>query len=372
MIIIYYIILGVIVIASFMNKKSRILSYISRFVIFLIMVGNTENADMRAYVLEYNHGLHGNFALQDAGYSMAQHIIQTYLHLEYWGFKCIMVLLSLILIEKAIKYFNANDNFVWGAYLAYLVFIDTIQVRNFIAMAIFVFSLIYYAKGGKKNTLIFCALLTIASTFHVLFVYYFFFLVFKIDDKKIVRNSCIVFGVLLFLVSYITKNSIWGMIAGTFLGGRGSRYFSSFTKYSWIGCLLLFLLGLIPFVIDNKNTVALMSEKRGFLRIILNLNYCIMPALPLLLMNSNFYRLFRDILILNYIAYSLILEKYRLNSARRMLLLITMWVTVFLWNYCDYSLLNQRKDTIVPIWENNMFFGQNQKGNIVDYFYNGD
>lgn len=89
----------------------------------------------------------------------------------------------------------------------------------------------------------------------------------------------------------------------------------------------------------------------------------------MLLLNVSFYRLIRNVCVLNYIGYEILLDNYKWNSSKRVLALTGIVIVTVMWFVLDYTILNPFDNTVKPIFEHNIFLGEDKVNNLYNALF---
>lgn len=358
MLLIYFLFIAINFFLFCVNKKSRFVIVLTYLFIIIMMAGNAAGPDLQGYILEYKYSSDQRL-LSDVGYNVLQDICGQALGLSFVMFRVLMTAGSLALINKTLDYFMTNKHLVVASYLSYLLFIDTCQIRNFIAQAIFIYSIIYLVQDGRKNVIKYSVLIIIASTIQITFVFYLILLVFKLKNKKLINRMLIALGIIMFLVSYLTRQNIYGWLLRFLLGDRGAGYFNSRTGLSWMGLVVLFLVGVIILFLLRYcyKRLPINSLQSKYIDYIWKTSGALVVTIPLLLSNYSFYRFIRNSLILFYIAYEVLLQQYHVRKAKRLGMILLIILFNMGWFIMDYVIANGVDFVVLPVLENNYFWG---------------
>ena len=118
-------------------QRTKIAHLISiGMLVFLIVIiaMNTDNPDYVTYKWMYESG-----ANVERGWGLLEKIALT-IGLQYDGFKTLIVAISFILTLIGLIKLNINENIIFALYAFYPFAMDAIQLRNFLAASIIVFS----------------------------------------------------------------------------------------------------------------------------------------------------------------------------------------------------------------------------------------
>ena len=93
----------------------------------------------------------------------------------------------------------------------------------------------------------------------------------------------------------------------------------------------------------------------GVNKFILRINLVGFMLFPLFVFNQQWYRLIRDILILNYCAIGNAYYYLRINTSRRVLLFLLSILNVAVWLIGDLCIKTEPQSVLIPFFANNEF-----------------
>ena len=296
----------------------------------ILFSGNTASADYEIYKREYN--LIGN-CFNDSSFEIGYKILckmGNILDLNYNTFLIIYFSIGIVLIISTVVKFTNNFAFVTCLYAIYPFLYDVVQVRNFMAMSIIIYS-IRYLIGDKKNDIYKYVLgVVIAMTFHsISIIYILFIFIKKIDNKRKLFKNVIVYSVIFLLL----KPLIIKLLIILFPKKAVLYYMSEGTRLDLItGYVIYVILNflLVKYSYDKVNLLKYndnyLSNKDRYDKYIkfsdlaLKINIILIGSIILVMININFLRIHRNILVLNYILYSIpIAENKYMNKKDIML-----------------------------------------------------
>lgn len=331
------------------KNKSRIISILSFILSFVLFAGNNMNPDYMVYQWGYNQHTFEGFEFGFKFLSLqAQH-----LSLDYQGMLMLVQLVSLVLIWICIRVITSNINAFWAMYFFSQQFIDIIQWRNYFASVFLLCAVTLLYKNKKFFSLIFVA---IACSFHItFFVFVPFVLLYNKKAKLKIKNIYIIAFVIIttYIIGYtinlisnidILQNSVQVL-------GMNNRY-----QYYGIGTRFGSILPFAIYLIDLY-LILWISRSEYFLsnnlaNIIVKLNVFVGIFTPLLLIDINFYRIFRDINIINFVFIAYILDKNTVVDKLYIKQLCVVFVMCTLW-----KLMTLEQGTIIfsSIYNNNLW-----------------
>lgn len=284
-----------------MNKKLSLSAFvfISIFIVMWIISGfHTAAPDYTIYSNWYREtSLVGLTQRFEIGYSLSM-LLGVKLGLSFEQFLAVFFAIGFVLIAKTIWENCEYPSIVAILYFIYPFFFDVVQIRNFMAVAIFLSGLKYLKEFNRKNFIKMCTLITLASCFHVTAIFYFLFLFSYIKSYK--KITLIMFSFYAFgLVVYYISPSLVSTFATHFGNELYAVWGSSSNKV--IGYNIIAIVAIaIPYIYYTK-------IKKD--EVLLNDNYMV-KTIPILLVavialtvTSQAYRLFRNMSLVLYITF---------------------------------------------------------------------
>ena len=333
---------------SFLCKKDKGVFYILWVFVTIIIVLNTYNIDWDAY--EFMYGVINTIeksSLTDIGYGFLNFVANRHLHLSFFQFRAVFTLVGMFLVKHVII-----NNAPCPALVLALYFIapffpnDIIQIRNFIAQAILAFFLTKWIDSGNKNMIYFILGIGLATTMHVSTIYFVVFalLYFFKDERKLyiaVGIGTLLVGVLpviLGKISFISSEKI-------------SFYLGSISQGIDIRGIIIIIAFVVQlyllYIIRNYSFNTSSFKFKKWADTVYKMNILCLPACAIMTVWSfNFYRVPRNMLLLNYIVYAMYL-----NERKDKKLFHFSTIVFVLMGVC-WSALNSFSQWSV-IWNNN-------------------
>ncbi|MDE7257109.1 MAG: EpsG family protein, partial [Clostridia bacterium] len=313
--------------------------------------------DIGNYLYDYNSNVSGQVLIPDKGYNILRYCFSNFLKVDFFTFHIFVALVCIALIRSTILYTKANENLVIGLFMSYLFFIDTIQIRNLIVESIFIFAARYLFTDKKFNTLKYIICIFIACLFHKIALIYLILLVCKLKHRKPLINACFVLSVAAFLFFMVSRSSLRSLIIlFTRILNLKTTYNFTETRLAFIPVIALYFAELFVMAYYRrkiKNSRFSCAEAK-YLECIVEVQMLLAISLPLLLLNMNFYRIVRNILILKYIAYAMILQKIPKKYALWWGLTAFIIVSTTGWFISDYMIINNFAIIAEPIFTGNL------------------
>ncbi|HFU3980232.1 TPA: EpsG family protein [Streptococcus suis] len=354
-----FLIFIIVVFLGFIIKDSKFINTVIVLFIWIIMGFNYSNADYLNY--QYSYLLIGSnyySSNMEIGYQFLMKI-SNYLDLTYQQFVMVISMVGLLLITSTIKKYSNHPNTVLALYMIFPLLLDTVQLRGFLSMSIVVFAIRYLEVENKINIFKYLSLIAIAFSIHFsAFFYFLFIIIFFIDEKKILAISA---SVTLFFVVFQSK--IFQIASIVIPIARLKRYsFGMNISYTTFFIYILYILFNIFIVFKVRKEYEkqylkfhddkIILKRRSFLTIVLKLNYISLLILPFIMTALEYFRIHRNILILNYIALFTLFNKNKIK-VRNLPLYLSYVAFVFLALYIFIYI--QFYDTVIfPIFNYNI------------------
>ncbi len=350
-VILFYSVAVMNIIIGSMRKKNQLLVWIAFVLIFILMTYNFKGPDIGNYINGYINSLDGDAGFTEIGYKFLMRIANT-LNLNFFSFRAIISVVCLILFHSTIKFYKSNENIIIGLYMILLFFMDTIQMRNFVVAIIVLFSTKYLIDKSNFSALKYILCIIVATIFHSIAPIYLLLLVCKYIRNRKVFYAMLVFSICSFIFFFISRGTLNSMLMFiTKLLGVKTEYSGSATRYGFIPVFLVYIFSMIMMHIYisriNKNT-----KKYEILNTIWNIYVVMSLLLPLLLINTNFYRIFRNISLLGLLFFGISSNEYEEQQVR----VIPMYIITVGWWIIEVVLYNNIKTIILPIFSGNLVF----------------
>lgn len=289
-------------------------------------------------------------------------LYQMRLFIAFVGISLIYCTARKYLDRKYIKWF----------YLIYVIcpfFLDGIQLRNFIGMALLVFAVPFLVNGGWKGEMIYLILVILASLMQKTFLIY-IPLVFinLVSEDKFLRYLGF-FVLIFFIILGLNKNLVayfeallLRLFADSLDGVSG--FLTEMTNWGWLfswvsTALSIFTTGII------KESFRLSDDVAGkrFVEGVYLINLYTTIALPLYVMSTNFYRIGRNVQVLNIVVFCLYFQNVKnkqIHTRRDNELFVILFVVMQIAFIAGYVLYAEYWDLIVlSAFRSNWFFIRN-------------
>jgi hypothetical protein len=275
--------------------------------------------------------------------------------LSYKLFRTLIAIIGLLLMQKMAQKYSWKYSLVFILYFIYPFMLDVIQIRNFLAASIVIYSFHFLVQDSRKGDISYLIGILIAFSIHYMAVFFIPFLfIKKYSISKLAKIALILVPILCILTSTPIIPNIVSSIVGEKLATNISMYFQ---RAHW-GFLVLWArqIGITTLVyfcylfIKDKDVD---ENWKNLNTILIKLNiYLIIVCFPLIMFNGNFFRLLRPMLFLNYI----IISQMIYLQARRGLIYFTLGVfLVLIYFAMDILTESNVPAVLMPFFQSNSY-----------------
>ena len=365
---IYILIVVLSLFGSILNRKNLLFEFLILVGIIFLMGRGANTLDIVNYKLAYERSPNISFGMTyEKGYLLIQKICN-FVNLNYIQFRVLFTIISWFLIRKSIGRFTDKPHFIYLFYLLFAIFIDTVQIRNFIAFALVFAGITHLFLPDKNNKSKFVVIILLATTIHISSVIYLIFGLINVKNKKDLIKFLVFFTILFCVAIFMGGNKvpIVEEILSLINEGRLDAYIGATTK---LGFLYAFFLHFFSIVLlyyarkisqdvrsmsVNNSSTSEIEMRRLVIDAIYWINIVAILFFPLYMMNLQFIRLTRNLLILNLVAYSLIQKPLIHQSPKLVLFNFLVFINALSWYYFTFIIQDHVEDIIDP------FFSENQ------------
>ncbi len=341
-------------------RKQNVFCYMTAFVIiFMIMTFNYDGADVKSYISTYDNLFDTSGQIVEShmekGYLLLMYICRK-LGMSFFSFRIVVSIISLSLFANILRYFKVNRNLILGFYMIYLFYFDVIQIRNCIAQFIILFSIRFLLDATRRYSIIkFLIGIFIAASFHSIALFYLPLLVIKFIKNEAFFKFVFIASLLLFLAA-CTFHSYVPIIANWLLSfiKRGSSYLDADVNLGHLVVFCIYAFTGISLNIVRKKSVK-GSPTRRQLDGIVKIHIILSLYLSLLLLDSNFYRIVRNVLILSMIGIALHYKSKQSNQSKSVMAFSMLLLINLAWIVRDLILKNTL-DAVKMLFEYNLVF----------------
>ena len=343
---IYLIILLPFLLALF-NKKNKILFFLTLLLMFILMGFNFYNADYNMYSRLYsNYGLLDTFSLTEILFQLVCHFFYN-MGFSYHHFLIVYSFVCFFLLYLTFSKLSKYKGLAVSMYFICPFFVDAVQIRHFLAVCIVCYGLTFLLsdeENNKKNSFKYIVANIIACGFHTSAVIYFIFLLYPLFKKKKIKDTFLLFFVISVVATLLMRSSLFINILNYIIpSSKMEAYFltGKYVSKSFIISILFVIAQCIPIAAMLFLKMIFRNSENDkdviFLDSVIILNILLLIIMPLYFYSYEFVRLFRGILLIDYIAISNLLgERLRRNDLFVLLmiglLLFSMFMLLFILN----------------------------------------
>lgn len=366
-----YIITAVVSCFGIVRKKSKIV-FVNFFLLMWIMFGfSYGNADYYSYLHTFE-----NINIIDLNASVGLRFtfgLFNKLGASYQTFLIIFSLIGLVIISKAIFKYTNNINFVLFLYLLFPFVLDITQIKNFIVTAILTYSIYYLVSDAKFSTIKYIIFILLATMFHYASIFYLLLLIVKYFDRRMVSIITLITVILLgvagntdIFFSIATKILPTEWVSIRLYQGTDVGLYSIILRYFRIVSIFIVYMiishSVTRFFLSKKqkyietNNIKILTDiefKLKFIDVVTKINILLLITLPLMAYSQELYRIQQNILLTNYIIFSMGLGINKYNTFRRLSLFLLLLFCSFILLY--FVVLRYNFDTVFsPVFEQNI------------------
>jgi len=291
--------------------------------------------------------------------------LSSLLGLNYRGFLILISLCCYLLINSTIKLYCNSYSYVYLLYFIYPYLIDVIQIRNFIVMSILIYSVRYLVNDGLNGKIKYIVLLFIAATIHRISIVYLPLILIRSEKQNTFiyyLAICSILFSILFLLNDKEIPILTSYIESYIGHDKYLLYFKMKTNLGWIlFCYLQissFVMILFSKILYQRYIITLFESKYNditnkFINLMHYANLLLFIYMPLLILNVNFTRIIRNILLLNYITFSIVSSTIRDRDIK---LLYNISTIIYALSFFVILVIPQKEDIILSVICNNIIY----------------
>jgi len=353
---------------AFMKKHDKTIAMFILLLMWLFFWGNTMNPDYGAYSNLYSKIQNGVPMLgktsMEPGFILMMKLSSLF-GLNYRGFLILTTLCCYLLIHSTVKLYCKNYSYVYLLYFIYPYLIDVIQIRNFIVMSILIYSVRYLINDGLNGKIKYIVLLLIATTIHRISIVYLPMILIRSEKQNIFIYYLAICSILFSILFLLNDKEIpiFASYIESYIGhGKYLTYFKMKTHWGWIlFCYLQissFVMILFSKILYQKYIITSFDSKYNditnkFINIMYYANLLLFIYMPLLILNVNFTRIIRNILLLNYIIFSIVSSTIRDRDIK---LLYNISTIIYALSFFVILVIPQTEDIILSVICNNIIY----------------
>lgn len=291
-IILIYVLLMIANYVLFVNKKRLVIvELLTMFLLILLMGGNTDCADYIDYQNWYESQTYP--IVMEPGYMAVANLFST-LGLSFVGFRFVYYSFFFILLIVALSRIINNYHLLCLCYLGLFFILDTIQIRNTMAIAFLLLAIAYLAKGQKLRFII---IVVMATLFHYSFAIFLSVLFYKkiIWLMKNHARSVYFISILLCVVAAVGYSfNILNTIIASAWGESKVQYLSARLLN-----LFFVLMPISTYLVtkQSRNMIRYSEQNelvKSYADIVYSIGILFILLLPIIVLSHEFVRMVRD------------------------------------------------------------------------------
>lgn len=344
MVIVFYsFLLALILLNVLSNRKNEDKLYVPAILLvwFLLVFVNDDYVDWNTYQGIFNRSTYLYYT-KDIGFGVLCYILKSF-GFEAISLRIVIYTIGLLLLDRVLRMVNVNKLLFLAFYCFYPVPSDAMHLRTCIVSYILIYALISYIKD--KNWIKYMLLIAIATLFHKMAVLYIsFVLINKVEKNNKFTKAFIVFvGISVILVGW--NRSLISRISGTLINiseyvemGNITNSIGAGIKNGWIIDWILQLSFFAIIYLIRNYFKKIYPNDRHPIECIFWINVIALIFLPFYFISFDYFRLFRNMLAVEYMAFCMYIQEFpmkgiRIISAKKIIALIIAIVIVGITGY---------------------------------------
>lgn len=273
----------------FLHKQSRIVVFLSLLFLLFIMGGNTVCADYEDYETFYESQTYP--LLWEPGYVNVANFFSS-MGLSFIEFRLILFSVSIFFNMLALRHITKDAHFFILIYISILFVIDTIQIRNTIAISFLFYGIVLLSHGKKY---LFVVSLILSSLFHFSFVVFlpliFYHNILKFDNKhsKFILITFSILSIISASGSFYFFQDIVSLVNESKLDYLNSNWFN--LVYLLLPLLFYYIAKMSRLLLDKSDTYAIINI---YSNIVCAMGTLFVIYMPILATSHDFARIIRD------------------------------------------------------------------------------
>lgn len=320
----------------FLRKSNESIALIYLlFVLVILMGGSSQNPDTVVYERIYAM----NFFSKDVGFGTIVWLCKK-IGITLPILRLLIAITGLLLINNVVRSYlpTCYQIVFYFMYIISPLFLDITQVRNFLGMSLLVSAFPCLAKEGTKYRFKYFLLTILAASIQKTFVVYIpFMLIHKVDREKTIRIMLVLMSILtvaLFSNKAMVRYAVQFLIS--LLGDSDMRVEYYLTQENHLGGYVYWISAFanifaLRYCLKEQRHLAVNSvdEVHRLSKLVYWLNiYCVF-YLPLLLITIDFFRIHRNLQLLNYLVILMTVSMESLYPQKCKKAKHNLWIATF-------------------------------------------
>ena len=284
---------------------------------------------------------------------------------SFYTYRFIISLISLITLLVFIYKLDANYNVVISMYLVTQFFLDGIQLRNFFALPFFLVAIYFLLMQKRRWRLWYILFVVFSGLIHISYFTYLVFLLLpslKKNHFKVLKIHVLI-GIIFCIVLLFERKNIFILLnlLYRFDPSRAASYSINATNYGPLIIIALHFMNIfVSYIlyremnkidaINNETRLSGRYKKNMYIiKGIFVLNILGLYLVPFSFIQLTFYRLVRNLLIINFSGFGILSNYYRKNW--KLICLSVFYIGV--WILAEFFILNEFNVLVEPFFTNN-------------------
>lgn len=357
----FCLIVGINFFSSYLKKNSKFVLWMSIIGIAVLMCGYRRpfHGDLDNYQFMFEGKMDVTVGLGII-FSFAKKI-----GLSFWCVHYSIIVILLLTIVYIIKKYSYNWHFPLACFASYYIIISSDQIKNHTALIFFLLAIV--ALYNEKKIL-FTFLIIIAASIHYSFAIYIILLLIYNKKKKFITQIIVISALIISLFEIMGVGDILfyfiskadGFIEN-YLGSYALLKLQSYIgRRTGLGYLLLFLFQIINyyllFVCEKwLPKTRKIDDVRKITVFVKNINVIGFICFPLFIYNQQWYRLIRELLVVNYCVYGNCYYLLPRHSRKGKILFCLTIINISIWFVGDLIMKSEMTSVMIPFFTNNLF-----------------
>ncbi|WP_074989252.1 EpsG family protein [Pseudoalteromonas lipolytica] len=345
------------IIGSVIEKQIPLFKILLLVLIAYLIGRAPETPDTYNYYFRY---INAPFLVGEGSYEEGYDLLQRIGHvfsLDYIEFRYITSFLAIFLVDKVVNKLSVRASYLFLLfYCLFFIFIDTEQIRSYLAFCLVITGFYYLAFSEiKTRKIVFVCFVLAASTIHVSMFAYLPLLLISFKNKRLIVKCVAVVTLFSCIFIFMFGNNL-GFIKSlmelaTENSDRLSQYGASKVRFGFLYPVMAHVLSLsIVLYLNNMRKESDSIHFKNTVELMLIVNLISFIYFPLYMFNLQFFRLGRGIMMINFVFLSYLIVNSSLKSHRFYFLIFGSFLIQFLLFYYTFFVGEHVEDIIVPFF----------------------
>lgn len=337
------------------NKKSHLIMILTGVFFVFMFAGNSSSGDIPNYLVNYSDPDAMIKVSPLSGLFYFSMKIAKNAGMNFFQYKIVLGIIIYLLYYIFISSFRASPHYIVLFYSFHLFFFDVEQIRNALALSVYLLGLIPLLKNDKNKIKKYIVFTLIASAIHISFIAYLIFLLYFVAWNKSNRAIFVATILSFCLIIFINGNNIpfLSVILDNFdLGGKVGIYFGNHMRF---GFLIPFGLQFVCYftIWYMRNELAIYGYESEIVNVVYRLILLSICFLPLYMLSITFGRFERNLIPLILLAAASLMYQLPKGHIVKWKITIVLIIMVLLW--ISYDIIARPEDIFIPVMKYNYF-----------------